>query len=549
MSPRPPERRRIFAVALVAIALALGGVANAALRAPAGARPPGARGAPGTASPVASSVVSDGATSSAWYCAGPMPIGTPGEAASIAVTNLARRALSGEIVVSAAAGGPPSTTKLRIDPGSESVTGLTRQGPRSTSAATVLVDGSDVAVEELVHGSSGVSASPCTDHVSDVEYLAAGSTLGASNLSLSIFDPGATPAIVGVEFVTSSGIVSPPAFQGLSVDAGRLSVLDVGHYVPSKPVVATIVSATGGHVVAGASVVAVVAHAVMSSLTTGVPTTSRTWLMAGAPTGSSSMSTFNVLDPGDHAARVSLRLGSSSTSSVLEAVVPAHGVIALTPGGDQAPGAMGSADVTSTGAPVVVARETVLSKAVVSGASLKVQAAERAAAKAAAAKAAAKARKRVAHPGATTTTLPATTTTIVPYATVSALPELQPGVAVTSGVSVPATHWVLPGGESDARTSEVVVIDNTSRSVARLRLDQLSVVPGGPNVPVPIASVPQLDVAPGAVLSVNMATVVGTVPALSVLVDSNVPIVVGELLYGRKSNGLTLPTAIAVRRA
>ncbi|MCU1493008.1 MAG: hypothetical protein JWO62_772 [Acidimicrobiaceae bacterium] len=551
LKERVPERRRFLAVGLVAVVLVLGGVANTALR------PRDLAPSVRFQNAVASSVVTDTASSSAWYCAGPLPIGASHGAASIAVTNLGGRTVDGEIVVASSLGGRPSVNKLEVQPGSESVLGLSRKGARGSAAATVLANGSGIAVEELVHGASGVSASPCTDRTSAVDYLASGSTLGASNLSLAVFDPGATPAVVGVSFVTSSGPISPPAFQGLSVGAGQLQVLNVGHYLPEKAVVATIVTATGGHVVAGALVTAVTHRVVLSSVTTATPSASSSWLVPAVPTGSASTSTFNVLNPGSRAAKVLLRLGTSSAGSELTTVVPPHAVVALTPGGEASPGAMRWASVKSTGAAVVVSRETVVSQAIVNRAALKLAAAKKAAAKAAAAKASRAARAAKARVAATqrkhgsrSTTPPTTTTTtttVVPYATVSALPIVQPGVAVTSGVSAPATRWVLPGGESDATTSEVVVIDNTSRAEARVRIDQLDGSGSGPFGSTSFPAMPPLSVAPGAILTVDMATVVGGDGALAMLVSSSQPIVAGELLYSRKAPGFTLPTAIAVR--
>lgn len=565
---RPAERRRVLAVSLVAAVLALAGVANADLH------PRAVRHASRASADIAPSVVTKRASSTAWYCAGPLPVGTAGEASSIAVTNLGARPVSGEVVVASTVSDRPVVTRVRVPAGEESVVGLARHGARGSGAATVLVDGGGIAVEEIVHGEHGLGAAPCADHPASVAYLAAGSTLGASNLSLAVFDPGATPAVVGVTFVTSSGTVEPPAFQGLTVGAGRLQVLDVGHYVPSKPIVATVVNATGGRVVAGTAVTAVVHRAVMASLAEGVSAASSSWLIPGGPTGTASSSTFSVLDPGPRPAKVQLQLVSPSGGSELSASVPAHGVVALAPASENAPGAMRWASVTSTGAAVVVARETVVTKAVESRGALLAARAERAAAaraaaeRAGAAKRAAAARRAAAaataaaraastrkHAGPTTTTTttttttlaPPTTTTVVPYLSVSALPELQPGVAVTSGVSSSSTSWVLPGGESDARTSEVVVVANTSRRTARVVIEQLHGAGSGPFGTSSFATMPPLSVVPGATLTVDMATVVGDEATLPLLVTASEPVVAGQLLYGRKSSGFALAAAIAAR--
>ncbi|HUY30703.1 MAG TPA: DUF5719 family protein [Acidimicrobiales bacterium] len=555
---RVPERRRAVALGLVAVTLALAGVANATIR------PGGRDRALHLASQASPVVVTNGASSSAWYCAGPLPVGTPGEASSIAVTNVGRSVVTGEVVVSSTTGGSRDVSRLTVPAGQESVVGLTRLGARGVAAVTVLVNGSGVAVEEIVHGASGISAAPCVNHADDTAYIAAGSTIGADNLSLAVLDPGSTPSVVSISFATSSGIVAPPPFQGVTVGAGALAVFDVGHYVPSNPAVATIVSATGGRVVAGAAITAVVGHAVMSSLVGDVAAPAASWLFPAAPSGPTSASTFAVLDPSDRPATVKLAVVSSTTRSELSAVVPAHGVVHLVPGADTAPGALRWATVTSTGPGVVVARETVLTATPVTAASRRAAEKRAAARRAAAAKAAAAARRAAAkvvassrggHASAharvapTTTVPPVTSTTVVPYAVVSSFPSLQPGVAVSSGVARAGRTWVLPGGESDANTSEVVVVDNTSARAATVDVAQLDAAGSGPLGSSPFASMPPLTVPAGAILTVDMAAVVGEQPGLPLLVSTSEPVVVGQLLYGRAASGtgFTLPAAISVR--
>ncbi|MHB1781360.1 MAG: hypothetical protein ACYCTE_01520, partial [Acidimicrobiales bacterium] len=90
-----PERRRALAVGLVAVALVLAGVANSTVHRPGQLR------ARRVAAAVAPSVATDRASSSAWYCAGPLPVGTTGEASSIAVANLGVRKVRGEVVLAA----------------------------------------------------------------------------------------------------------------------------------------------------------------------------------------------------------------------------------------------------------------------------------------------------------------------------------------------------------------------------------------------------------------------------------------------------------------
>lgn len=530
-----PERRRALAVGLVAVTLVLAGVANSTVHRPGQLR------ARRVAAAVAPSVATVLASSSAWYCAGPLPVGTTGEASSIAVANLGARKVRGEVVLATSTASRSSTKAVTVPPGGESVVGLRVTGPRGSAAATVVVDGSGVAVEELVHGVRGVTAAPCSDHPAASSYLAAGSTSGADNLSLAVLDPGATPAVVDVSFSTGAGTVSPPAFQGLSIGAGQLQVLDVGHFLPSRTVVATTVTATGGHVVAGALLTAVVGRTLMSSLATGVSASSTSWLMPAGLAGGDASSVFSVLDPTGRPASVQLRLGSASgVSAVLSASVPAHGVVTLTPGVASRHVVMRWASLESRGAGVVVTRETfVVAPALHRPARVLVPARRPPLGR--------RGRHVAARRVAATTTTGAVegAAAMVPYAMLRALPHVVPGVAVTSGVSSPSRRWVLPGGESDARTSEVVVVDNTSSAVATVDVQQMDATTGGPATS--FATMPPLSVGPGEVLTVDMAAITGADGTMPLVVTADRPVVVGEMLYARKAAGFTLPAAIAVR--
>jgi hypothetical protein len=137
----------------------------------------------------------------------------------------------------------------------------------------------------------------------------------------------------------------------------------------------------------------------------------------------------------------------------------------------------------------------------------------------------------------------------VPYLDVSALPEILPGLAVTSGVAAASRTWVLPGGESDPNASEVVVVSNPSQTTAHLQIVELTGDGPEPYGATALASLPPLTVAPGATLTVDMTKVVGDTAVLPLVTLSDVPVLVGELTYGRKgSSGFSLASAVAASR-
>ncbi|HTW99647.1 MAG TPA: DUF5719 family protein, partial [Acidimicrobiales bacterium] len=315
------ERRRWSVLAAVVAVAAGAGALNAAFP----------RNAPSTTTSTLASPPSVGlqqAASTAWYCAGPLPVGPQSQVGSIAIANLLRHSLRGSVQV-VRTSGASVTDPVEVPARSQVVVPLPRTGPSVYAAATVLLDGDGAAVEQIASGPSGTATSACADAPASTTYFPAGSTLGASNLNLALFNPSATPAVASVAVSTGSTSVAPPALQDLSVGAGQLVVLDVGHQVPQQDVIATTVTTSGGELVTGGMLV-FPRHGggVTEALTTGTATGARRWLFGPAPGGPGVHEVYAVLDPGSSPVPVVLHLGSGSAtaSSSLQAVVPAGGV-------------------------------------------------------------------------------------------------------------------------------------------------------------------------------------------------------------------------------
>ena len=99
---------------------------------------------------------------------------------------------------------------------------------------TAILNQAGVGVSEVVHGALGVTSAPCVTHAGPNAYIAVGSTKDPANVTLALYDPGSTPAVASLSFATSSGPVTPPIFQGLSVLSGQVILVNVGHYVLMK---------------------------------------------------------------------------------------------------------------------------------------------------------------------------------------------------------------------------------------------------------------------------------------------------------------------------
>jgi len=101
-------------------------------------------------------------------------------------------------------------------------------GKGSVFAAEALINGGGVVAS--VDGSNGLQ-STCTSVGTTSWYGAGFDTTVGSTGELSIYNPTATAAVFNVSAFTANGFNAPASFQGLSVGAHQLQVLDLGSQI------------------------------------------------------------------------------------------------------------------------------------------------------------------------------------------------------------------------------------------------------------------------------------------------------------------------------
>ena len=490
--PRVVGPRRPVVVATVLAALALGGLASVLVHGK-GAPPASVGAARGAAG-------QPGAVSSAWFCAGPLPVGTPGEASSLAVVNRGGRNLRAAVLI-VPASGASRTEMISVPAAGESVVGFAAIRQSSSAAARVIVEGGPAEVVERVAGATGLEASACADETAATQYLPAGSTQAHNNLAIALYDPGATPAVASITFATPTGPQSPPALQGVLVAAGHTVVLYAGHALPFRRFVSARVASSGGAIVAGALDIVGSRGAAYDALEAAVPAPATQWYFAAAPAGTSAQQTFDLENPGKRTAEVEVSLGGSSGVGKIALQLGPGATTRYTPAADESAAALRWASVTSTNrVPIVAARELYLGTAL---------AAPPPTAKGAAA------RRRMR---------------------LLSLPTLPVGLTVDPGSQELAKDWVVASGESGRLVSEFVTVANPSAVPAEVVIRPLGGGFAGPG-PLRVA-------AEGSVV-VNLAELAGASGRLTLRVTANVPVVVGGELYSRVSRDLPGLTALA----
>ncbi len=484
--------RRPVVIATVLAALALGGVASVLVH---------TRGAPPASVGAARGAAGlPGAVSSAWFCAGPLPVGTPGEASSLAIVNPGGRPLGATVMI-VPVSGAPTTEKISVPAAGESVVGFASIRRTSFAAARVIVEGGAAEVVERVAGATGLEASACADESAATQYLAAGSTAAHNNLAIALYDPGATPAVASISFATPTGPQSPPAFQGVLVAAGHTVVLYAAHALPFKRFVSATVAASGGAIVAGALDIVGSRGAQYDALESAVPTPATQWYFAAAPAGTSAQQTFDLENPGKRTAVVEISLGGSTGVGKIALPVGPGATTRYTPAADESAAAVRWASVTSTNkVPIVAARELYLGTA-------------------------------LAVPPPTTRRAAVRQRRLL-----FRLPTLPVGLTVDPGAPKLAKDWIVAAGESGSRVSEFVTVANPSMVPADVVIRPLG---GG------FAGLGSLRVAPEGSVVVDLADLAGASGRLSLRVTADEPVVVGGELYSRSARGSPGLTALA----
>ena len=110
----------------------------------------------------------------------------------------------------------PARASLAVNPA---------EGLAAGSDATAFAfSGGGVVATQAASGPNGWSTAPCASRIASQWAFAGGATTAGNTLTLSLFNPAATEAVVNVSFLTEGGVIAPQQYQGLVVprtDGGR----------------------------------------------------------------------------------------------------------------------------------------------------------------------------------------------------------------------------------------------------------------------------------------------------------------------------------------
>jgi Family of unknown function (DUF5719) len=248
-----------------------------------------------------------GAESSAWFCVGGTAAGGDGQSTML-LTNPTPRPVTGTVTtVSTNAAAVAMTVPVPARTQTEVASPPGSAG--GSEASTVVFNGGGIGVSQVLSGPLGFTNAPCASTTARQWYFADGSTAAGATLTLSLYNPTDTIAVVDVSFVVSTGLLAPPAYQGIDVPADTLVTENIGDHVQNNPHVATMVTSLSGAVVAAELGTVGPAGSGGPSVVLGATTPSTTWSFAQNTDVTSGSTVFYVFNPSDRSARVTVKIG------------------------------------------------------------------------------------------------------------------------------------------------------------------------------------------------------------------------------------------------
>ena len=230
---------RAAAMATAAAAMVGVGVVSLAVPAPAPASPT----SPGDGVRVAPA----SARTSSVFCATGAGLGAGAGATGVVVlTNTSHTVARGVMTVEQGSGVAAVRRGVTVPPlGTTDV--IPAQGlPAGATASTFTFESGGVAATMVIGAPVGWSTAPCASSVSS-EWDFVGGATATGQLDLSLYNPTAAQAVVGVSFLTSNGnVLVPQAYQGITLRSGQLVVADLETYACVELLIVNCVAGPAG---------------------------------------------------------------------------------------------------------------------------------------------------------------------------------------------------------------------------------------------------------------------------------------------------------------
>jgi Family of unknown function (DUF5719) len=188
--------------------------------------------------------------STSWYCPG-VPAGNMvGASGSFTIANTSESEFSTRLTLFPV-GKDPVVSTIVVPARGRKVINPAETAPSTMAAALIEMSGAVGAVEQTATSQEGVSVSACVLEPSPNWYLADGSTRSDSSMSLTLFNPSPTDAVVDLAFADEENARVTKKFEGRVVPARSLVVLDISQVILRKERLSVAATVRSGSLVMG----------------------------------------------------------------------------------------------------------------------------------------------------------------------------------------------------------------------------------------------------------------------------------------------------------
>jgi len=296
------------------------------------------RSAPVFSSPAGSwmpSVTDIGSLTGSWFCPGVPATGDDGVGGAVVISNRASDVLEGRFTV-LGPDGIATEQSFTVDAWSQSTVDVDAFVTAAFASVVVEIDGGQGFVEQVASDPSGTSIAPCADDTSSEWHLADGFTAGGSVETLVLTNPYDDPVITNLTFSTEDGFSEPNAFKGFSVPPNSVKVIPVAELGnQDEPIIAASITTRGGRLVVGREQQFNGGGRQGYDMSLAAPALREQWWFVDGERGEGITETFSIYNPTDSDVSVSpIFLGLPSEfdgGGFAEIQVPARQVVVFTP--------------------------------------------------------------------------------------------------------------------------------------------------------------------------------------------------------------------------
>lgn len=275
------------------------------------------------------------ALTGSWFCPGVPATGVDGVGGEVVVSNRDDDQIVGRFSV-LTPDGLQTEQSLVVEPWSQTVIDVDSYVTASFASVVVEIDGGRGFVEQVARHPAGDSVAPCANDTSSEWYFADGFTVDGSVETLVLTNPYEDAAVVDLTFATTSGEANPAAFQGFTIlpqSVKTITIAELG--ARDEEVIAVRVAAERGRLVVGRAQHYLGGGRLGYDVSLAAPALRDQFWFADGESGSGITETFAIYNPTDTDVDVDVVfLGlplDAGFSDVPTISVPARGVVVFDP--------------------------------------------------------------------------------------------------------------------------------------------------------------------------------------------------------------------------